>query len=81
VLAIWKIDNKINGKCVQVLEKGLKEEEASDVLATLEIVAELGPAAKKAAPALVPLLKHSDKMIRSAAAGLLQKLDPQLSPK
>lgn len=81
VLALWRIEKKITDKGLNVLKKGLEQDETDDVLLALRVFGEVGPAAKAAVPALMVMLKHSDKSVRDAAAQALQQVAPQAGAK
>jgi HEAT repeat protein len=76
VTTIWEIDHKVSDQELKVLEKALKQDDTGEVLQALQILSDLGPAAKLSAPAVAALLKHDDKQVRGAAAQTLKKIDP-----
>ncbi len=75
VKAIWKIEKKAPPKALKVLEQGLDLEASRDLIQVLRILGDIGAPAKKLAPAVQPLLEHTDKEVRAAATEALAKME------
>jgi len=75
--ALWKIDRQTNF-ALSVLTNELRPLRNLILEYTLHNLRDMGPAAKPAAPLLVPLLQDSNRATRIAAADALREIDPVL---
>ncbi len=75
--ALWKIDRQTNF-ALSVLTNELRPLRNLNNEYVLHNLRDMGPAAKPAAPLLVPLLQDSNRAARIAAADALREIDPGL---
>jgi len=75
--AVWKIDRQTNF-ALSVLTNELRPLRNLNIEYPLHNLRDMGPAAKSAAPLLIPLLQDSNRTTRIAAADALREMDPVL---
>jgi HEAT repeat protein/WD40 repeat protein len=79
--ALARINPKNMHVSTDLLNYALQSEEPHDRMQATFELGEIGAAAKRMVPAIVALLKDSNRQVREAAAAALKKIDPESAKK